>query len=219
MAVSKNQRALVIVNSLDKHSKGVMKFIYSFAQNSGPAVAQAVLGDDYKTILVRKGAQGTKIKFLAALKSAANSSGIKAVDVFMQLHGSNNKFHFYDVDVTAAQLRDDIIALGLPAKRLRLLYSTGCYGDTQHWHEMIDAGFVTTVGSKKINTTGATEFPTFCSLWQFNNTVKDVIAVADNPITRATQDAAAKAYSSQFADSNSTKVIRGKKLLKISTSP
>ena len=217
MAISKAQRALIVVNSLDKHSTGTMKFIYSFLQESGPAIANTVLGPHYKSVTVRKGVNGTRAKFLAALGSAATAPGIKAVDVFLQLHGSTNTFHFYDASVSAATLRDDILALGLPSKRLRLLYNTGCYGDSQNWQEMIAAGFATTIGSKKINTTGASEFPTFCALWQAGQTIKQVVAAADNPATRKVQDAAAKAFSPAFANSDSTKVIRGNVNLRITT--
>lgn len=216
MPVSKSQRALVLINSLSKYSTGFNKFIYSFAEGSAVNITNTVLGDDYKFITIKSKSQATKANFLAALRAAVNATGIKAVDVFLQLHGGTNTFHFYEGAVPATRLRDDILALSLP-NRLRLLYNTGCYGDSQNWDEMIAAGFKTTIGSRKINTTGATEFPTFCSMWQFNAKVRDILAVADNPVTRATQDAAAKAFSSHLSDANSQKIIRGNTNLTIST--
>lgn len=216
MAVSKHQRILIVVNSLAKYSTGYWKHIYSFAEQSGVAVAQNVLGDDYKKIVVLQSKNATAAKFLKALASAAKASGIKAVDVFMQLHGSTNTFHFHEGAVSASSLRDQILALKLP-KRLRLFYSTCCYGDSQNHKEMLQAGFKTTIGSKRINTTGATEYPSFCSLWQFGNKVADIMPIADNPATRAVQDAAARLLSAHLADTNSKKVIRGDAQLRISS--
>jgi len=194
-----------------------LKFIYSFTENSAIAVALGVLGGDYKKVIIRKGKNATKAKFLKALKAAATTTGVKAVDVFLQLHGDDKQFIFDDGSVDASDLRDEILKLKLPPGRLRLLYNTTCYGDSQNSPYMINAGFATTIGSHAINCTGATEFPTFCSLWQIGKKVVDIMAVADDPGTRAIQDAAAKAFSpAAFSNANSKKYIQGNKNLTIS---
>ena len=216
MPVTKSQRKLVVVNSLSKYSTGVWTFIYAFLESAATSIAQSVLGDNYKSVTVRQGANGTKAKFLSAIKTAATAPGIKAVDVFLQLHGTNGTFYFYDAPVSAGVLRDEILALALP-DRLRLFYNTGCYADSQNSNEMIDAGFKTAIGSKKNNCTGATEFPSFCALWQTGQMVKNIMPIADNPGVRAIQDNLAVSFSSTFSPADSTKLIRGNKNLTIST--
>jgi hypothetical protein len=97
------------------------------------------LADDYAYIYPCTGKNATRRRFLNRLRTAATGAGTKAVDVFCQLHGGENTFHFGDGAVEASALRDDILALNLP-KRLRLFYNLACYGDTQNWTEMINAG-------------------------------------------------------------------------------
>lgn len=216
MSTPRNRRILLLVNSLSKYSTGAWQLIYSFTEASAIVVTQNVLGDDYKSITVIKGQNATKARFLAALQAAATTSGVTAVDVFCQLHGTNGRFYFYDNPVLASVLRNDILALNLPDK-LRLFYNTGCYGDSQNRPAMIEAGFAATIGSVAINCTGATEFPTFCSMWQNGNTVKKVMATADLPAQRVIQDGLAKAMQPIFSDANSKKLIRGNANLTIST--
>jgi hypothetical protein len=213
---SKNQRVLLMVNSLSRYAVGIWQFIYSFAENSAITIAQNLLGDDYKSITVRKGTNATRAKFLTALQAAATTPGVRAVDVFLQLHGSEGRFIFHDASVAATVLRDEILALGLP-DRLRLLYNTGCYGDSQNRPAMMDAGFETAIGSADINCTGAVEFPAFCSMWQNGKTVTQIMAVADNPVARAVQDGLAKATSPTFRNADSKKTIRGNRSLTISS--
>jgi phage-related protein len=218
MPVSKSQRALVLVNSLSQYSTGIWKTVYQVGEWSGKTITLTALGDDYAYIYTRTGGNATKQEFLSKLKTAATKSGIRAVDVFFHLHGGNNTFIFHnDEEVSASTLRDEILALNLP-NRLRLCYNLACYGDSQNYSEMLDAGFVTTIGSKKIACTAAAEFPIFCSLWQFDNKISDIMPLADNPLTRAAIDTAVSATSPQLANANSTKVIRGNRNLRISSS-
>ena len=216
MPVTKSQRALVVVNSLAKYSIEEWTFIYAYLEGVSVNLTQSMLGENYKFITVRKGADGTKAKFLNAIKAAATTPGIKAVDVFLQLHGTNNTFYFHDGPHLASVVRDDILALALP-DRLRLIYNTSCFGDSQNDTEMIAAGFDTAIGSKKNNCTGITEFPTFCALWKAGHMVKNIMPIADNPLTRTIQDNLASNHSPALRPADSTKVIRGNKDLMIST--
>lgn len=220
MAVTRNQRALIYMNDVRKTSKKgpFWEFIYGTAALGGLATTHLTLDDDYKFITVLMDAQATKANFLRALKSAAAKPGIKRVDVFMQLHGSTDKFAFHEGNVGAGTLRDDIIALQIPKGRLRLLYNTACFGDSQNNPEMLQAGFMTTIGARKINTTGGFEYPIFCGLWQLGGTVQAIMNVADNPVARAAQDAAAGILlPSQAGNIDSRKIIRGNKNVRITT--
>lgn len=216
MSVSRNQRALVLVNSLSKYQTGLWKKVYQVGEWSGKSITMTTLEDDYAHIYPRTGGYATKQQFLNKLRTAATRPGIRAVDVFFHTHGGNNTFEFYDGSVAAGVLRDDILALNLP-QRLRLFYNLACYGDSQNWQEMIDAGFVTTIGSTQGATTAAVEFPIFCGAWQFDNKISDIMTLADNPATRAAMDAALSAISPQHVW-NSKKIIRGNQNLKISSS-
>jgi len=217
MTITKSQRRLVLVNSLSRYRTGVWKVIYQSGEWAGKTITMTALDDDYAHIHPCTGGFATRSRFLSRLKAAATSPGTKAVDVFCQLHGSDDVFHFYDEDVQATRLRDDILALGLP-DNLRLFYNTCCYGDSQNSNEMLEAGFATTIGSKRINCTAAVEFPIFCSMWQLNSKVADIMALADNPVTRAAMDATIKA-TTPMKDTDSQKVVRGNAALRISSSP
>jgi hypothetical protein len=219
MPVSKSQRALVLVNSLSQYSTGIWKTVYQVGEWSGKTITLTALGDDYANIYTRAGGNATKQKFLSKLRTAATTPGIRAVDVFFHLHGGDNEFVFYDNErVSASTLRDEILALNLP-NCLRLCYNLACYGDSQNHSEMLDAGFVTTIGAKKVACTAAAEFPIFCSFWQYDNKISDIMPLADNPLTRAALDAAISAASASMRNkTDSTKVIRGSQDLRISSS-
>ena len=213
MSATKSQRILLIVNNLVAHGDPKWKPLYSFLEESGIAVGNAVLGGSYKQVSTLKGTAATRTAFLNRLKTLATTAGVKAVDLFLQLHGAPGKVWFHGGEVSTAQLRQDIVALGLP-NRLRLVYNTSCYGDS-HSADLIGAGFRTAIGSKKVNANAGVEYPTFCSLWAAGSTAQSAISTADAPLSRAAQDAAAKQLG--FADADSQKVVRGLKSLKISS--
>jgi hypothetical protein len=217
MTFARNQRALVIVNSLSTNYGGLWKRFYRITEVAAIATAKALLHQPYGSISVVSGTDATKDRFLAALRTAANAPGVEVVDVFLQLHGKPGTFCFFDADVSSAALRDEILSLGLPANRLRLFYNTGCYGDSQNHDDMLAAGFIATIGSVKVNATGTAEFPLFCILWRFGATIQQSMRAADHGLLRIVQDGIAR-HVLPASEIDSEKRIRGRGSLRISHS-
>ncbi len=218
VTIDKNQRALVIVTSLSKDFAGIWRVFYSLTEWAAVAIARLLLGGSYTAIAVRRGSQATKDEFLAALRDAADRPGIEVVDVFLHLHGLPETFCFHDANVSSAALRDEILALGLSKNRLRLFYNTCCYGDSQN-DDMLAAGFATAIGSKKVNATGAGEFPIFCVLWRLSQSIQKAVHAADAGLLRRAQDAIARILlpDARGRDVDSRKVVRGQDGICIST--
>jgi hypothetical protein len=145
-------------------------------------------------------------------------TAIRRIDVILMLHGSPGSIYFYDGPKASSAVRTQIAALNLGPK-LRLLYSTCCYGDS-HSADFISAGFDSAIGSKKVNANAAVEFGPLLGLWQWNVELRHCLAPTVRPTPAA--DAVASAFGhatnkSWKSEVDSTKVIRGNRRLKIST--
>jgi hypothetical protein len=215
MSINKNQRVLIVINHL---SSSAFDYVYRFIDASARGTVQATLGDDYATIVKLYGANATLTKLIAALKAQGKKGSVKRIDLIVMLHGSPGQIVFKGGATNSSVVRDKIAALNIKSK-LRLLYSTCCYGDS-HSTDFITAGFDSAIGAKKVNANAAVEFAQLLSLWQFDFKLSDCLAPSI-PLTPAS-DAATRAYghatnASWKNNVNSTKVIRGNKNLKIST--
>ena len=215
MSTSKAQRVLVVVSHL---ASGDTDYLYRFIDAAGQATAETVLGDDYVRIVKRYGSNATLPKLISALRTEGGKSAVKKIDVILMVHGLPGELAFKDATYTSSDVRAQIRALNLTSK-LRLLYSTACYGDS-HSTDFIAAGFDTAIGSKKVNANAAVEFAPLLGMWQFNNKISDALGVTTAATPAA--DSAATAYgrannTSWKNDVKSTKVIRGNKDLRIST--
>lgn len=215
MTIQKQQRVLIAINHL---ASGETDYLYRFIEESGRGTIQATLGDDYQKIEKLYGEKATLTKLIAALRNLGSRSDIKRIDLLILLHGSPGKLHFYDRARTAADVGTAISNLNI-APKLRLAYNTSCYGDS-HSQDLIAGGFDTAIGSKKVNANAAVEFPLLLSMWQFDNRIVDCLA-ATKPLTgpsdAATELYAAVANPSWRGQVNSTKVLRGKKGIRISS--
>lgn len=218
MTIAKHQRALIVLTSLSKDFGGMARLFYALTEAAAVCVARLLLRSQYAVVVVRRGVQATQQEFLSALREVSDRPGIEAIDVFLHMHGLPCTFCFYDEHASSAALRDGIASLGLPAGRLRLLYNTGCYGDSQNERDMLGAGFTTAIGAHKVNATGAAEFPIFCVLWRMGRSVESILRVADHPALRAVQDAVAQVFLSptRRRDVVSRKIVRGQAGLRIS---
>lgn len=213
--ITKRQRVLLIVNELAKHGGSQWRPLYKFIEESGVSVGRTFLSGLYDEISVLRGTSAKRSTFISRLRTLTNRSGIRSVDLFLQLHGASQHVWFYDGKVDTAVLRDEILAENLP-DRLRLVYNTSCYGNSHSSH-LIQAGFETAIGSSKVNANAAVEYPVFCMQWAAGQTIKTLLPLADNPTARAAQDLTATAMG--FGNVNSRKIIKGRSTLKISTAP
>ena len=215
MSISKNERVLIVMNHI---ASGDTDYLYRFIEEAARGTVQATLGDDYAKIVKLYDANATLAKLIAALKNEGAKSSVKRIDLIVMLHGSPGKIIFKGGGKDSSLVKDEIKALNITTK-LRLAYSTCCFGDS-HSADFIAAGFDSAIGSKKVNANAAVEFAPLLSLWQFDTKLSDCLSPTI-PLTPPS-DAAARAYG-QAADTSwkddvdSTKLIRGNRNLKIST--
>jgi hypothetical protein len=108
------------------------------------------------------------------------------------------------------------LAAGGASPKLRLLYSTACYGQS-HAAPLVAAGFSAVVGSKGKNTNGLSEFRKLLTQWTEGKTITEAVHRADRPIPRMFWDVIARLNG--FRQVDSEKVITGDGALTISTDP
>lgn len=218
MTISKSQRALVVVSYLSSSEKWFDG--YNFIESSGMATIDLFLSSKYNSIEKLKDGNATKSKFINKLKSLAAESSIKAIDVIMMTHGSNEKLYFYESTgdkldpVSMSTLEADIKALDIGTK-LRLVYSTACYGSS-HNNNFVNAGFCTSVGAKGVNTNSATEFPIVLSMWGGGDKISTAITWGEKG--HEIFDAIAK-LNKKWDDADSDKDIYGKGSVRIDGNP
>jgi hypothetical protein len=206
MSIGRNERSLIVINYL---ASGNTDYLYRFIEASGRSTVAATLGDDYAKLTKLYGKNATLAKLINALRVEGAKRGIKRIDLIVMLHGQPGQIVFYDGSRASSDIKTEIRALNIQSK-LRLVYSTCCYGDS-HSRDFIAAGFDAAIGSKKVNANAAVEFGPLLGLWQFNVKLSDCLAPTIPPTPAA--DAAAKAFGraaghSWWDDVNSRKVLR-----------
>jgi hypothetical protein len=215
MSITRQDRVLIVVNHL---SSGDTDYLYRFIETAGRATVETTLGDDYARLVKLYGGNATRARFLAALRREGALAAVKRIDVVLMLHGGRGLVEFRDGDARTDALAGDIAALNLRGK-LRLMYSTCCYGDS-HSADWLSAGFDTAIGARKVNANSAVELAPLLSLWQFDVKIGDCLAPTVPPT--GPNDEVARAYGranrlSWRNEVDSSKVIRGNANLRISS--
>lgn len=204
-AVTKDERALIVVSELKTFGDPKLAWLYQFLEASGVVMAQTMLGGKYKKIVVLSGSAATRTNLGTKITQLKNDSTIKAIDVFVHLHGSSGKLWFANGSTTSSSLKTYIASKGAQSK-LRIFYSTACYGKS-HAQDMVDAGFDAASGAVGVNANSSYEYPAIMGKLATGSTFKQAIDFGNNPAMRATHDNAAKLAG--FPQANSFKVLRG----------
>ena len=136
----------------------------------------------------------------------------KVLDVFLNLHGSPGTLHFDDGSITSSDLKSQLQAANLK-HRLRLLYSTACYGAT-HAPDFVGAGFRVASGAVGVNANQLYDYPLQLYHWGTYKTYQSAVKAGNNPALMTIQDNLARAF---FDDVNSEKIIEGKKNTRITS--
>ena len=205
-------RRLVVASATTLTGRKNLAWLYQFIDVAGAVVADQLLKDKYAKVTYLRGAEVTSDGIVGALRTAAAAPGIAAVDLVLMVHGLKTAQVVLaapgggKVDVAAADLAA-AIAAAVPAGRLRLCYSTACYGAT-HNDAWLAAGFRAAIGARQTNANSATELPTLLSMWRDGHTVKDALARGEDPLTRIPADQLAR-FVGKFKDANSDKVLVG----------
>ncbi len=213
MTVSKDDRVMLLVSNVAGTAKKY-QLLYHWLDDNAIAVGKDMTQPHYRKVSVLTGDQVTRDAFVTRVRILAKSVGTQALDVFLNLHGLRDGLLFADGKVRIQSLAAEIGALGL-SHRLRLLYSTCCWG-ALHAPHFVEAGFKTASGAIGINANGPFDFPTQLSRWTKGSTYASAVSAANNPFMRMVHDRAAELVG--FDGVDSTKVLEGVKSLRI-TSP
>jgi hypothetical protein len=205
MSISNNERALIVVSNLTTHGRDDLRWLYRFIEISGTALTDLILRPRYKIYHKLVQEKATSQAFLEAIRNVSAQPFIKAIDVILMLHGLEDELSFADGAISSLALARQIAALNVGDK-LRMLYSTTCYGKS-HALDFVAAGFTSACGSLATNANAATEFPTVLTMWAAGSSLKKAIAAGDTSLTRRVQDRAARSMG--FDDADSTKEIVG----------
>jgi hypothetical protein len=213
--IDKSQRSLVVVNQLDS---GEFDFLYRGIEFFGRRAVDLLRTNYQRSALLYDG-EASRTNLVNALKAEGARSSVREIDLVVMMHGLPNRIKFVDGYADTRNLGAEIDELHLAAK-LRLVYSTTCYG-LSHADDFVKAGFTAAVGSRAVNANAEAEVPIFVTGWALNQPLGEVIATAQ--VQREALDRAAelfgRATNASWADDvNSEKRIEGNENVTITTS-
>lgn len=211
--VQKDERILLMVTNLS--TGGALKFqkVYEWLDKNAVQLARMLLTDHYRQIDVLSDAAVTSGNFVERLVSLAQMPGIRAIDVYLGIHGLPGQLLFDDGLFASAEIGDRIRVAELSG-RLRLLYSTACYG-ASHARDFVAAGFRTASGARGVNANGLYDCPAQFYHWGKGDTYRTTVKAGNNPIGIATADFLTAQLG--FDDVNSEKIVEGRVLTRITT--
>jgi hypothetical protein len=211
--VDVDERVLLLIANLSDGGDPRLQRIYEWLDTNAVNVVWQILKDEYIYIDVLTGSNVLSSSFIHRVITNAKKPNVKALDVILVLHGLAGKLFFDNGAVLSSELKTELKDANL-MDRLRLLYSTACYGAT-HAQDFVDAGFRTVSGALGICTNGPFDFPVQLYNWSRGKTYKSVVIAGNHKIGLLTHDTLAKAFG--FEDVNSEKIIKGKKFTRINS--
>jgi hypothetical protein len=215
--VTRDERVLLVVANLvlgdSGPNGGNYQSLYKWLDRYAVLVANLLMRPVYRLVESLTEDEVTLGAFLDRVVWLAGDPETKALDVFLVMHGLRGRLYFDDRSIRTAELSEQLKAANL-ASRLRLLYSTACYGGS-HASDFVRAGFRTASGAIGVCANGPYDFPTQLLKWGTNQTYKSTMIAGNNPVFRVIHDNAAKALG--FSDVNSEKIIAGKKYTRITS--
>lgn len=211
VTVAVQQRALVVASATSISGRENLAWLYAALDALGPAVVDQELGGTYGSIHSLTGAEVTRAGLMDALRDAA--VGHDVVDLILMVHGEPDALVLGapgghgTQEVRAVDLVADAVGIPGLAGKLRLCYSTACYG-LSHAPAFIAAGFRTVIGARGVNANSATELPLLLRSWARGEPIGRALAEADNEALRAVADGLARTVG-HFPEADSTKVLVG----------
>jgi hypothetical protein len=212
--VNKRERALLIVANLSSGGDEKLQKLYEWLDANAVKVTTFLLKNHYHQIDALTNEAATFTNFISRVTDIARNPQVRVLDVILVLHGQRGKLHFDDGDVSSGKIKEQLKEAKIK-HRLRLLYSTACYGAT-HAQDFVDAGFRTASGAEGICANGPYDLPVQLFYWKENQTYKSAVNAGNEDIGVLPYDLIAKGLG--FRNVNSHKIIIGKKYTRI-TSP
>ena len=224
--VAKSERNAVIFVANLAQGSNIEQAFYNTVQFAAVTIAQGALIPNYNHVTTIQGGSATLAQLHAALKSEANRSGSRAVDLIFVTHGLSDEVLFSDAQRSMASVRQAIqnnLTANQRAK-LRMVFSTACFGKS-HRIEWTNAGFKTASGSEGVYADSAISYPVFLGSWIAGTAFTNAVTNANNADPLRVSDNAAKLwFNSQGKPNiaalvNSVRSVRGTGSLKIGTMP
>jgi hypothetical protein len=217
MTVERDRRAVLVALRLSDGGVERLKWLYRGLEAGGAREAERILGSGYGAVEVMSGGAVTAPRLVERIGQLGARPDVDAVDVVLVVHGLRGRLQFGRGEVRdAGDLAADLRATGASPK-LRLLYSSACYGAT-HADAFVEAGFRTVIGALEQNTTGLSEFRRFLRAWVGGTSASVALGAADRPVPRWFWDTTAR-IAGRLRHVNSRKRLRGDGALVISASP
>ena len=216
MTVSTDQRAVVVAIRLSDAGRKQLKWLYRGLEDGAQLDLHQQLDKHYDAVEVVSGDACTPDALVERIVATTERPELTTLDVITVVHGGPGELEFSsDLSIKATDLAQRLAAAGAGPK-LRLLYSTACYGES-HAAPLVAAGFSAVIGSKGKNTNGLSEFRALLTQWSEGKTVGEAVHHADRPIPRMFWDVIARLNG--FRQVDSEKVITGDKTITISSDP
>ncbi len=216
--IEKDQRALLVVSDLVDEGLSQFQELYKLLESLGPKTVLGLLENDYKHVASLTGPDATSANFVSSLADLAGSSGIRAVDAVLMLHGRKDGIYFRDRVLTGGEggsIRQKLGAMNLGTE-LRACFSTCCWGETVA-DDLVAGGFRVACGAKDVYANGAYGIPVALVNWKNGETFSKAVSKANNQIVLGATDAIISLIHPMFETANSYWTISGKKTTRITS--
>ncbi len=168
---------------------------YRGVEWSAERMARRHLTGTYRSCELLRGPDASLPNLVDALRRAATTPGVRAVDLLVNPHGTSRRLWFADGPVDAEQVASVLQHQIDPVARhrLRAAFSTACFGMSQG-DAWLRSGFHVVVGARGIYADGLTSLPRLLRSWAAGATVDDAVVASNEPGARRRQDALAARY-------------------------
>lgn len=215
--VNASQRAIVVISSLSTGISEDRAWIYRAAETLAVAQVRANLAKHYRTFIPLFKEEASLANFSRVLTNLSSDSEIRAIDVFIHVHGKERTLTFSDRTLPTNELAASLASIPGLSPKLRALYSAACFG-ASHAEDWLSAGFRVAAGSEGNNANTAYELPTFLGLWARGASYGEALTAGDSPDQRRIYDDYAIRLN-LVETANSHKLIRGLGDVRINTLP
>lgn len=214
--VPASQRELLVVSEMTTYAPEGYGWLYSFLEANSVSMAQGTLDGSYQNIYVLAGESATLDGFSGSLVAMATNPDVGAVDAFLHMHGAPETLWFREGARGTWEVGDALASRPDAAAKLRLLYSTACYG-ASHTADFLRGGFLVASGALKVNTNAAHDYPTVMEMWRDGWSFGDAQASGNDGFWRWIYDNGA--WMQGFGDTDSTKIVDGDSYVTIDGNP
>jgi hypothetical protein len=223
--VRRSERALVIFSELNEQDEDpFFRWLYSFAERQGVSLASSLLNNNYDRIYPVTGPRAMLEALTDTIEQALSDADIDELDLLWHGHGVERKdgartTYAYSMAPNArntdglCDIDEIIVALANldEERRLRMFYTTACWGAELADAMVDDIGFSCGSGAKAVNTNAALEFPLFLANWKagrpFGTSV--TTALRRSAYQKTDLEVRTRDNSGRFSDTDSRKELFG----------